>query len=174
MGYEIAEQMNWQLPDVIIYPTGGGTGLVGMWKAFEELEQLGWIGAKRPRMVSVQSTGCAPIIKAFLDGQEYAEYWQNANTIADGLRVPAAIGDFLILRALRESQGIAVAVTDEEMMDDADLIARKQGIFAAPEGGATLSALKKLRDQKWIKDDETVVLFNTGSGHKYQHLWLKR
>ena len=174
MGYEIAEQLNWQLPDVIIYPTGGGTGLVGMWKAFDEMEQLGWINSKRPRMVTVQSKGCAPMVRAFLEGHEFAEYWQGAQTVADGLRVPAAVGDFLILRALRESQGAAVAVSDEEMMDDSDLIGRTQGIFAAPEGGATLSAFKKLRDQGWIKDDETVVLFNTGSGHKYQHLWLNR
>ena len=174
MGYEIAEQMNWKLPDVIIYPTGGGTGLVGMWKAFDEMEQLGWIDSKRPRMVTVQSEGCAPIVRAFLEGREFAEYWEGAQTVADGLRVPAAVGDFLILRALRESQGTAVAVSDEAMMDDADLISRTQGIFAAPEGGATLSAFKKLREQEWIKEDETVVLFNTGSGHKYQHLWLNR
>lgn len=172
MGYEIAEQLNWQLPDVIIYPTGGGTGLVGMWKAFDEMEQLGWINSKRPRMVSVQSEGCAPMVRAFLEGNEFAEYWQGAQTVADGLRVPAAVGDFLILRALRESRGTAVAVSDKEMIDDSTLIGRTQGIFAAPEGGATLSAFKKLRDQGWIKDDETVVLFNTGSGHKYYHLWL--
>lgn len=174
MGYEIAEQMNWRLPDVIIYPTGGGTGLIGMWKAFDEMEQLGWIDSKRPRMVTVQSEGCAPIVRAFSGGHEFAEHWQGAQTIADGLRVPAAVGDFLILRTLRESHGMAVMVSDEDMMDDSDLIGRTQGIFAAPEGGATLSAFKKLRDLQWIKNNETVVLFNTGSGHKYQHLWLKR
>ena len=174
MGYEIAEQMDWQLPDVIIYPTGGGTGLVGMWKAFDEMEQLGWIDSKRPRMVTVQSEGCAPMVQAFTEGREFAEYWQGAHTVADGLRVPAAVGDFLILRALRESQGIAVAVSDEEMLDDADLIGRTQGIFPAPEGGATLSAFKKLRAQGWIMEHEKVVLLNTGSGHKYQHLWLNR
>lgn len=174
MGYEIAEQLNWHLPDVIIYPTGGGTGLIGMWKAFDEMEQLGWIDSKRPRMVTVQSEGCAPMVRAFMEGNEFAEYWQGAQTIADGLRVPGAVGDFLILRALRESQGSAIAVSDEDMMNDSDLIGRTQGIFASPEGGATLSAFKKLREQKWIKDNETVVLFNTGSGHKYQHLWLNR
>lgn len=174
MGYEIAEQLDWHLPDVIIYPTGGGTGLVGMWKAFDEMEQLGWIDSKRPRMVTVQSEGCAPMVRAFREGKEFAESWKGAQTVADGLRVPGAVGDFLILRALRESQGTAIAVSDKEMMNDSDLIGRTQGIFAAPEGGATLSAFKKLREQKWIKDNETVVLFNTGSGHKYQHLWLDR
>ena len=157
-----------------VYPTGGGTGLVGMWKAFDEMEQLGWIGSKRPRMVTVQSDGCAPMVRAFEEGTEFAEYWQGAATVADGLRVPAAVGDFLILRALRESNGTAVAVPDAEMMDDSDLIGRTQGIFTAPEGGATLSAFKRLRDQGWIKNGESVLLFNTGSGHKYQHLWLDR
>lgn len=171
MGYEIAEQMNWHLPDVIIYPTGGGTGLVGMWKAFDEMEQLGWINSKRPRMVAVQAEGCASLVRAFREGLEYAPFWQGAQTIADGLRVPAAVGDFLILRALRESKGTAVAVSDEEMMQGASFIGRTQGIFAAPEGGATLAAFKRLREQNWIADDETVVLFNTGSGHKYHHLW---
>jgi threonine synthase len=174
MGYEIAEQLNWQLPDVIIYPTGGGTGLVGMWKAFDEMEHLGWIDSKRPRMVTVQSEGCAPMVRAFQEGNEFAEYWQGAQTVADGLRVPGAVGDFLILRALRESRGAAVAVSDEDMLNDSDLIGQTQGIFTAPEGGATLSAFKKLREQDWIENDETVVLFNTGSGHKYQHLWLDR
>jgi threonine synthase len=174
MGYELAEQLNWRLPDVIIYPTGGGTGLVGMWKAFDEMETLGWIDSRRPRMVTVQSDGCAPMVEAFQAGKEFADFWQGAQTVADGLRVPGAVGDFLILRALRESGGTAVSVSDEEMLNDTDLIGRTQGIFAAPEGGATLSAFKKLREQEWIKDDESVVLFNTGSGHKYQHLWLNR
>jgi threonine synthase len=171
MGYEIAEQLNWRLPDVIIYPTGGGTGLVGMWKAFDEMEQLGWIDSRRPRMVTVQAEGCAPMVRAFSAGQEFADFWEGAQTIADGLRVPAAVGDFLILRALRESNGTAVTVSDEEMMAGANLIGRTQGIFAAPEGGATLAAFNRLREQNWIDDDETVVLFNTGSGHKYHHLW---
>ena len=171
MGYELAEQMGWVLPDVILYPTGGGTGLIGMWKAFDEMEQLGWIGAERPRMVSVQSAGCAPMVRAFLEGQEFAAPWQDAHTLAAGLRVPAAVGDFLILRALRESGGTAIAVSDQEMIEAANLMGRTQGIFPCPEGGATLAAFRHLRDQGWIGDDETVVLFNTGSGLKYAHLW---
>jgi threonine synthase len=171
MGYELAEQMNWTLPDVIIYPTGGGTGLVGMWKAFDEMEKLGWIDSKRPRMVTVQSDGCAPMVKAFHEGQEFADMWQDAKTIADGLRVPAAVGDFLILRALRESNGTAVAVPDRMIMECSSLMGRTQGIFPAPEGGATLAGFIRLRKQGWIKDNETVALFNTGSGHKYSHLW---
>jgi threonine synthase len=142
-----------------------------MWKAFDEMEKLGWIDSKRPRMVSVQSEGCAPIVKAFKEGKEFADTWENAKTIADGLRVPAAVGDFLILRALRESNGTAVAVPDEEIMKAANLIGRTQGIFPAPEGAATLVGFERLRQQGWIKSDETVVLFNTGSGHKYSHLW---
>lgn len=171
MGYEVAEQMLWKLPDVIIYPTGGGTGLVGMWKAFDEMEKLGWINSKRPRMVSVQSSGCAPMVKAFNDGKEFAEPWVGARTIADGLRVPAAVGDFLILRAIRESNGTAVAVSDEEILECTNIIGRTEGIFAAPEGGATLAALNQLLKDGWIKKDETIVLFNTGSGHKYYNLW---
>jgi threonine synthase len=171
MGYELAEQMGWSLPDVVIYPTGGGTGLVGMWKAFDEMERLGWIGPARPRMVTVQSEGCAPMVRAFQEKREFAEPWENAKTIADGVRVPAAVGDFLILRALRESRGTALAVSDEDMMDGSNAIARSQGIFACPEGGATLAAFRTLREQGWIEEGETVVLFNTGSGLKYFHLW---
>jgi threonine synthase len=171
MGYELAEQMGWTLPDVIIYPTGGGTGLIGMWKAFQEMEALGWIGPERPRMVTVQSDGCAPMVRAFHEGTEFAAAWEGAKTLADGLRVPAAVGDFLILRALRESHGTAVAVPDEEMMAAANLMGRTQGIFACPEGGATLAAFQQLRDEGWIADGESVVLFNTGSGLKYAHLW---
>lgn len=171
MGYEIAEQMNWKLPDIIIYPTGGGTGLIGMWKAFDEMEKLGWINSKRPKMVSVQSEGCAPIVKAFNEGTKHAELWQNASTIASGLRVPAAIGDFLILNAIRESNGTAITVSDKEIMECSNLIGKTQGIFAAPEGGATLAAFIKLYKQGWINKEETVVLFNTGSGHKYYNLW---
>lgn len=171
MGYEVAEQMDWMLPDVIIYPTGGGTGLVGMWKAFDEMEALGWIGQSRPRMVTVQSEGCAPMVKAFDEGKEFAEPWSDAATVADGLRVPAAVGDFLILRALRESGGTAVAVADAAMMEAANRIGRTQGIFACPEGGAVLAAFLRLRREGWIEDHEKVVLFNTGSGHKYEHLW---
>ncbi|MFZ5915683.1 MAG: threonine synthase [Chloroflexota bacterium] len=171
MGYELAEQMGWRLPDVIVYPTGGGTGLIGMWKAFDELERLGWIGPQRPRMVTVQAEGCAPMVRAFHAGHEFATPWQGAATIADGLRVPAAVGDFLILRVLRQSGGAAVAVADEAMIQAGRLIGRTQGIFCCPEGAATLVALQQLRQQGWIGDDETVVLFNTGSGLKYAHLW---
>jgi threonine synthase len=171
LGYELAEQMNWTLPDVIIYPTGGGTGLVGMWKAFDELERMGLIGPQRPRMISVQSTGCAPIVRAFERGDRFAEPWQNASTIADGLRVPAAVGDFLILQAIRDSGGTALAVPDEEMRADASPMASLTGIFPAPEGAACLSAQVRLLKTGWLKPDETVVLFNTGTGLKYTHLW---
>jgi threonine synthase len=167
MGYEIAEQMNWTLPDVVLYPTGGGTGLVGMWKAFDEMEQMGWIDAKRPRMISVQSIGCAPIVKAFHEGDNFADEFPNAYTVASGLRVPKAIGDFIMLDILRKSGGTAVAVSDEELVEGAREIGASEGIFAAPEGGALLSALKKLLDAGEIKPDERIVLFNTGSGIKY-------
>jgi threonine synthase len=171
MGYELAEQLDWSLPDVIIYPTGGGTGLVGMWKAFDEMEAMGLIGSARPRMVSVQSTGCAPMVKAFQEGKEHAEMWQGAKTVADGLRVPAAVGDFLILRALRESEGTAVAVPDDEMLHYAQVMGKHTGVFPAPEGAATLAAEVHLIKEGWIQPDETVLLFNTGTGLKYAHLW---
>lgn len=171
MGYEIAEQMSWTLPDVIIYPTGGGTGLVGMWKAFDEMQTLGWIDSKRPRMVTVQPEGCAPIVRAFEKDAEFAEPWENARTIADGLRVPAAVGDFLMLRVLRESRGTALAVSDRSMIDGANLIGRTQGMFVSPESGAALAAFLTLRGSSWIEKGETVVLYNTGSGAKYAHLW---
>ncbi|GIK71197.1 MAG: threonine synthase [Chloroflexota bacterium] len=171
MGYELAEQMNWELPDVIIYPTGGGTGMVGMWKAFDEMEKMGLIESKRPRMVTVQSSGCAPIVRAFAQGVEHAELWQGAKTVADGLRVPIAIGDFLILRAIRQSRGVALTVTDEEMLRYARVMGAASGVFPAPEGAATLAAQVHLLEQGWIKPDERVVLFNTGSGLKYAHLW---
>ncbi|HJQ53570.1 MAG TPA: threonine synthase [Gemmatimonadaceae bacterium] len=167
LGYELAEQGSWTLPDVIIYPTGGGTGLVGMWKAFDEMQELGWIDDKRPRMISVQATGCAPIVRAFEKGERHAAEFENAATTASGLRVPKAIGDFLILDAIRESNGAAIAVTDEELIAGAREIARREGIFAAPEGGACLPALRKLIDRGKIKLGERVVLFNTGSGIKY-------
>jgi threonine synthase len=171
MGYELAEQSGWTLPDVVIYPTGGGTGLVGMWKAFDEMEQLGWIGRERPRMVTVQSTGCAPIVRAFESGAEAADMWEDAKTVADGLRVPAAVGDFLMLESLRDSGGTAVAVPDEEMVADARLLGRTEGIFAAPEGGASVTAFRRLRERGWIADGDRTVLFVTGSGHKYAHLY---
>jgi len=167
MGYELAEQFDWQLPDVIIYPTGGGTGLIGMWKAFDEMEQMGWIGSKRPRMVTVQAAGCAPIVRAFEAGKRFADEFPNAHTTASGLRVPRAIGDFLILDALRASGGAAIAVTDEELLEATREIGAAEGIFCAPEGAACLPALKKLIADGAVKPDERVVLFNTGSGVKY-------
>jgi threonine synthase len=170
MGIELAEAGGWGddwCPDVVVYPTGGGTGIVGMWKAFDELEQLGWIGSKRPRMVIVQSTGCAPIVRAFEAGAEHAEPWVNAQTLAAGIRVPAAIGDYLILGAVRESGGTAVAVTDEEIVEAQRVIGRTTGIYAAPEGAATFAALPHLVASGFLAGDERVVLFNTGTGLKY-------
>jgi threonine synthase len=174
LGYEIAEQSEWILPDVIIYPTGGGTGLVGMWKAFDELQQLGWIGEKRPRMVSVQASGCAPIVRAFDAGARFAEEFKNAHTVASGLRVPKAIGDFLILDAIRASGGTAIAVGDDELLEGSRELARTEGIFAAPEGGACVPALRMLLARGDVKPDERVVLFNTGSGIKYLEAFEKR
>ena len=166
MGYELFEQLG-RLPDLILYPTGGGTGLIGMWKAFGEMEALGWIGSERPRMVAVQAEGCAPIPKAFDEGAEDSVMWEGAQTIAGGMRVPKALGDFLILEAVRESGGCALAVSDAELMGDALRIASTEGIHAAPEGGACLSALCRLIEAGEVEADETVVLFNTGTGAKY-------
>jgi len=169
MGYEVAEQMGWRLPDWIIYPTGGGTGMVGMWKAFAEMETLGWLpeGGKRPHMVTVQAAGCAPIVKAFEEGAERSEMWQNAQTVADGLRVPKAIGDFLVLRAIRESGGTAVAVSDADMVADMRRLGALEGISAAPEGGAALHALRLLIRRGLVQAHHSVVLFNTGGALKY-------
>jgi threonine synthase len=168
MGYELAEQLGWRLPDWIIYPTGGGTGLVGMWKAFDEMEAIGWIPpGHRPRMVSVQAAGCAPIVRAFEQGTDKAAPWENAHTSADGLRVPRAIGDFLILEAVRKSGGTALAVTDEQMALDMLVIGKHEGISAAPEGGAALAAIRRLVADGQMKADDTVVLFNTGGALKY-------
>jgi threonine synthase len=167
MGYELAEQFNWELPDVIIYPTGGGTGLIGMWKAFDEMEQMGWIGSRRPRMVTVQAAGCAPIVRAFEEGKRFADEFPNAHTTASGLRVPKAIGDFLIIDALRASGGTAIAVTDDELIAATKEIGAAEGIFCAPEGAACLPALRKLMSDGAVKSSERVVLFNTGSGVKY-------
>src|SRR5258705_2396770 len=174
LGYEIAEQSAWILPDVIVYPTGGGTGLVGMWKAFDELQQLGWIGAKRPRMVSVQAAGCAPIVRAFDAGNRFAGEFENAQTVASGLRVPKAIGDFLILDAIRASGGTAVSVTDEQLIAAVGEIGAATGIFTAPEGAACLPALRKLITEDLVKEGESVVIFNTGSGIKYLEAFEKR
>jgi threonine synthase len=174
MGYEIGEQLatavgssSFLLPDVIVYPTGGGTGLIGMWKAFDEMEQLGWIDSKRPRMVSVQSSTCAPIVRAFENGERFADEFENAATVASGLRVPKAIGDFLILDAIRASGGTAIAVEDAELVAAVGEIGALTGIFAAPEGAACLPALRKLIDRGEIAEGESVLLFNTGSGIKY-------
>ena len=167
MGYELAEQLDWQLPDVIIYPVGGGTGLIGMWKAFEEMAQLGWVTGKRPRMVAVQAVGCAPIVRAFQAQALSSEEFKNAHTSASGLRVPHPIGDFIILNILYQSQGFAIEATDEEILKASREIGAKEGLFVAPEGGATLVALDKLLQQGQIQPHEKVVLYNTGSGTKY-------
>ncbi len=167
MGLELAEAFDWELPDVIIYPTGGGTGLVGMWKAFDELEALNWIGPKRPKMVSVQASGCAPVVRAVEQGADRTQPWRDAHTLAAGLRVPAVFADRLILRAIRQSNGTAVAVEDGDILAAQADLARLEGILACPEGAATLSALRKLSQAGWIGPDESVVLFNTGSGLKY-------
>ncbi|RMF86957.1 MAG: threonine synthase [Nitrospinota bacterium] len=170
MGLELAEDFQWELPDLILYPTGGGTGLIGMWKAFDELEHLGWISSHRPRMVSVQATGCAPIVKAFTEGADSAPYWEGAQTIAAGMRVPKAIGDFLMLKVLRESGGTAIAVSDEAMLEAQRLWGKEEGLFVAPEGAATLAALLQLKERGEVQPEERIVLFNTASGLKYTHL----
>ena len=168
MGYELAETFGWELPDVIVYPTGGGTGLVGMWKAFAELEELGWLkNTKRPRMVSVQADGCAPVVRAFDQGALFCDFWINAHTLASGLRVPKSFADHLILQDIYESKGIAVAVSDESILASQKQLAQMEGIFAAPEGAATVAALKQLIENQWVRPEERIVLFNTGSGLKY-------
>ena len=168
MGYELAEDFEWELPDVIIYPTGGGTGLVGMWKAFKEMEMLGWLETSNfPRMVAVQADGCAPVVKAFQDNASFCDFWTGAHTIASGLRVPKSFADQIILDDLRESSGNAVAVSDEAIIEAQKHLAFKEGIFAAPEGAATLAGLQKLMEDDWISPNERIVLFNTGTGLKY-------
>jgi len=171
MGYELAEQFDWKLPDVILYPTGGGTGLIGMWKAFDEMEKLGWIGKERPKMVSVQSEGCAPIVKAFHEGKDFAENWANPKTNALGLLVPSAVGDFLMLRALRESEGTAIAVSEEEIIAGIRLVEKHTDLSPAPEGGAAVVAIKKLIENQFLKEAESVVVFITGSKEKYSELY---
>ena len=166
MGLELAEQLGWSLPDVVIYPTGGGTGIVGMWKAWEELEAMGWIGPQRPRVVSVQAEGCAPVVRAFEAGLDHAEVWEDARTIAPGIRVPAVLADYLILDIVRRSNGTAVAVSDAEILEAMRELARLEGLFAAPEGAATWAGYKKLRAQGVLSPEESVVLFNTGAGIK--------
>jgi len=167
MGFELVEQMNWKLPEAIIYPTGGGTGLIGMWKAFQELKELGWLTGKLPKMIAVQSTGCAPIVRAFNEGLDHAPLWQDAYTVASGIRVPAAIGDFLILEAIRESNGSAIAVDDAHIIHTRDLIAEEDGLLLCPEGAATAAGYQLAIEKKIISSDEKVVLFNCASGLKY-------
>ena len=167
MGLELAEQLGWDVPDVIFYPTGGGTGLIGMWKAFQELEAIGWLGAKKPRMVAVQASGCAPIVKAYDDGVDHAELWENAHTIASGIRVPIAIGDFLILQAVRDSGGFAIAVPDDEIAAAQVRVPDREGQLLCPEGAATFAAYLRALDDGRVGKDERVVLFNCGNGLKY-------
>jgi threonine synthase len=180
MGYELAFDLAdassqsggaLELPDCIFYPTGGGTGLIGMWKAFDEMERMGWIDSKRPRMVVVQAEQCAPIVRAYQTGADHAEMFPNAATVAAGLRVPAAVGDFLMLRVLRESGGTALTVTDEALLEGVRELSRLQGVYACPEGGAVWKAAQQLLAQGWLKPHEKIVLFNTGSGLKYNHLF---
>jgi threonine synthase len=170
MGYEIAEALDWDLPDVIVYPAGGGTGLVGIWKAFDEMEALGWIGERRPRMVAVQAAGCAPIVRAYLEGKSHAEPFENAHTVASGLRVPVAIGDYLMLAAVRDSGGTALSVTDDEMLAAMREMASAEGVFAAPEAAATVAALPELIDLGTVTPKDSVLLLLTGAGMKYTDL----
>jgi threonine synthase len=167
MGYEVFEQLGGRMPDAILYPTGGGTGLVGMWKAFDEMEQMGWMGAERPRMISVQATGCAPVVRAWERGDEFAEPWKDAHTYASGLRVPRAVGDFLMLHAIRASTGAAIAIEDEAMRTAVRLLGSMTGIFAAPEGGAAVAAVPPLLARGALRASDEIVIFNTGSGLKY-------
>jgi threonine synthase len=174
MGYEVAEQFRWTLPDVIFYPCGGGVGMIGMWKAFDEMEQMGWIGPKRPKMIAVQAAGCPPIVIAFEEGKPRSEFYEHAETVASGLRVPKALGDFLVLNAVRESGGTAIAVSDEDMIEAAVELATDEGIFAAPEGGACVAALKKLLATGFLRPEERIVIYNTGSGLKYLEAYSPR
>jgi len=167
MGFELAEQLSWKLPDAIFYPTGGGVGIIGMWKAFQELERLGWIGRERPKMIVVQAAGCQPMVRAFEQSAEHADFWQNAATVAAGLRVPKPLGDFLILEAVRDSQGTCVAVTDQELLDAGQLLAETEGLFVAPEGAACVAGLEKLLRSGFLKREEGIVIYNTGCGLKY-------
>ena len=173
MGYELWEQFAGRLPDVILYPTGGGVGLIGMCKAFDEMQEMGWIGPERPRMVAVQAEGCAPIVKAWDAHRESAEFFANAATIASGLRVPGPLGDLMIIKMLHQTNGTALTVTDNEMLEAGRELARTEGIFAAPEGAATVIAARKLAASKWIRPTDTVVLFNTGTGYKYSEAWQR-
>jgi threonine synthase len=174
MGYELAEQFGWEVPDVIFYPTGGGVGIIGMWKAFDEMEQLGWIGPKRPKMIAVQAEGCQPVVRAFEEGCERSRFWENAQTVASGLRVPKPLGDFLILEAVRSSGGTALAVSDDELIDAGIRLASEEGMFIAPEGAACVSALEKLLASGFLQRNERIVIYNTGSGLKYLEAYSVR
>ena len=174
MGYEVAEQFDWELPDAIFYPTGGGVGMIGMWKAFDELEQLGWITSKRPKMIAVQADGCQPIVRAFEQGSARSEFWQNASTVAAGLRVPKPLGDVLILNILRESMGTAIAISDEEILAAGRELTSLEGIFVAPEGAACVTAARKLLANQFLKPTDRMVLYNTGSGLKYLDVYSPR
>jgi threonine synthase len=174
MGYELAEQMNWELPDALFYPTGGGVGIIGMWKAFAEMEALGWIGPKRPKMIAVQVEGCQPVVRAFQQGDARSTVWQNAHTVASGLRVPKPLGDFLILDAVRSSGGTAIAVSDKVLLDAVIRLASEEGLFIAPEGAACVSALEKLLANAFLKSDEKIVIYNTGAGLKYLEAYSTR
>jgi threonine synthase len=174
MGYEVAEQMDWELPDALFYPTGGGVGMIGMWKAFDEMEKLGWIGGRRPKMIAVQAEGCAPVVRAFEENEPRSRFFEGAHTLAAGLRVPKPLGDFLVLAAVRSSGGTAIAVSDEEMLDAGAELASTEGIFAAPEGAACVAALRKLLANGFLKPADRIVLYNTGSGLKYPEAWSTR
>jgi threonine synthase len=174
MGYEVAEQMDWELPGAIFYPTGGGVGLIGMWKAFAEMEAMGWTGASRPKMIAVQAEGCRPVVRAVEEGAERSRFWDDARTVAAGLRVPKPLGDFLVLQAVRESGGTAIAVSDAELLDAGCELAREEGIFAAPEGAACVAALSKLLASGFLKPSERMVIYNTGSGLKYLEAYSTR
>jgi threonine synthase len=174
MGYELCEQMGWQLPDVIFYPTGGGVGIIGMWKAFDEMEALGWIGSQRPKMIAVQAEGCQPVVRAYEEGEQRSQFWENAHTVASGLRVPKPLGDFLILEAVRKSAGTAIAVSDDQLIDAGIRLASDEGIFVAPEGAACVAALEKLLVHGFLKKEERIVIYNTGAGLKYLEAYSTR
>jgi threonine synthase len=179
MGYEIAEQLGWELPDAIFYPTGGGVGMIGMWKAFAEMEALGWLssstpGSKRPKMIAVQAEGCQPVVRAFQEGSERSRFWEGATTIASGLRVPKPLGDFLVLQAIRESHGTAIAISDEALIEAGIQLATEEGIFASPEGAACIVAAERLIQNGFLKRDDKIVVYNTGSGLKYLEAYSTR
>jgi threonine synthase len=174
MGYEVAEQLDWELPDAIFYPTGGGVGMIGMWKAFDEMEKLGWIGSRRPKMISVQAEGCQPVVRAFQENEPRSRFWEGAHTLAAGLRVPKPLGDFLILDAVRASHGTAIAVSDQESLDAGASLASEEGIYAAPEGAACVAALEKLLAAGFLGRADRIVIYNTGSGLKYPEAYSTR